>query len=133
MLMERLRLEVLHCVARIALRCTSPVGAKRLVDAIGRRLRPHEGIPKAQEALRRLAGRGTCLSQSLTVAARLDGADVVIGVDPRRSAQLAGHAWIEVNGVPLGDREVVRAYEEMARLGRCTRFRAPSAVLQYDR
>jgi hypothetical protein len=120
---ERLRLTGLHCVARAALRCTSPIKAKHIVDVLGRRLMPRKGgLPDAENALQFLAARGTCLSRSLTVAACFSDADVVIGVDPRRSMQLSGHAWVEVNGVPLGGQDAVGSYEELARLRGRERF-----------
>jgi hypothetical protein len=52
-----------------------------------------------------LDAHGTCLSRSLTLAARLRDAEVVIGVAGSslhgRGSSFAAHAWVEMRGVPL--------------------------------
>jgi hypothetical protein len=44
-----------------------------------------------------LGGRGTCLSQALTIAARLPGAQVVIGSDGSSAGVFGAHAWVEAD------------------------------------
>jgi hypothetical protein len=113
-LRETALVHALHWTARAALRLTSPLVAKRLVDAVGRRVPPYATLHDAKDGLRRLCGRGACLSRGLTIAARLPGSQVVIAVDPRSSAKLAAHAWVEIDGVtieePCGSR-----FQEIAR------------------
>jgi hypothetical protein len=106
----------LHAIARGALHMQSPLRAKRTVSWIGAHMRPLEGVNEARIAMRFLGGGGSCLSRSMTVAARLPGSVVVLGVNPRGSARLSAHAWVEK------DREVVddagpgdRTTEELAR------------------
>ena len=115
--MTTLDLCVLHVVARIALRCQSPRGAKRTVDVCARLI--HAVRPRQATDLDRaeaLEGRGTCLSRALTIAACLEDADVVVGVDPRAAVPLYAHAWVEQHGVPLREGDV-RGHE-IARMRR---------------
>ena len=49
----------------------------------------------------RLRSRGTCLSRSLALAARMPEAEVVIGAAPRRGERLFAHAWVELRGEPV--------------------------------
>jgi len=71
-------------------------------------------IDEESEA-RRIAGvldsRGTCLSRSLTLAARLRDAEVVIGVDAGsltgQGASFTAHAWVELRGLPLRPNDVI--------------------------
>jgi hypothetical protein len=104
---------LLNVVARVALRTRTPLEAKRVVDAIGRRL-PPLSTQKARRADQRLVRWGTCLSRSMAIASRLPGAEVVIGVDLAPGSGLAAHAWVERGG------EVVSAthgtLREIARL-----------------
>jgi hypothetical protein len=88
----------LHAVTWVALRVTTPLRAERLARALGSRLPPLDE-DRARSLLETLSPWGSCLSQSLTVAARLPGAQVAIGVDPQGPA--LGHAWVEWNGAPL--------------------------------
>ena len=70
---------------------------------------------REDEAARSIAGaldsRGTCLSRSLTVAARLRDAEVVIAVDASslcgHGAAFAAHAWVESHGAPLRPTDVI--------------------------
>jgi hypothetical protein len=101
----------LHALAYVALRITSPRRAQRWLDRIGR-LYPALATPDdARRMMKRLGGRGTCLSRSLAVVARLPGSEVVIGVQhgrakpaPRKSSRpLDAHAWVEVGGVTIDE------------------------------
>ncbi len=68
-------------------------------------MKPRESIASA------LDSRGTCLSRSLTLAARLPDAEVVIAVDARslggHGAAFTAHAWVESHGVPLRSDDVI--------------------------
>lgn len=97
-LLSRTALHALHGIAWGALRVASPVRAKAAVDAVARLAPTFDDAAEAAAAARTLR-LGTCLSRSLTIAACLPGAEVVIGVDPK-TAPLA-HAWVELDGVPL--------------------------------
>lgn len=88
----------LHAVAWVALRVTSPLRAERVVRALGARMTPLDS-DGALSVLDTIAPWGSCLSQSLSVSARLPGSRVAIGVDP--SAPTLGHAWVEWKGAPL--------------------------------
>ncbi len=90
----------LHAVARMALRLASPLRAKRIVDAVGRRM-PRLLAHEARAVANAIDSRGTCLSRAMTVAAMVPGAAVVIGVDPLARRPLFGHAWVELAGQPL--------------------------------
>jgi hypothetical protein len=72
----------------------------RVVRGLARFLPPLAGPEAAREVAESLEGRGTCLTRSLAVAARLPGGRVAIGVDPSNVRVLA-HAWVEKDGVPL--------------------------------
>jgi hypothetical protein len=113
-----LRLRVLHLLAQVALRACSPLGAKALVDYVGCRLMCLRGAEGAQAAVRELVAHGSCLSRALAVAAALPGAEVVIGVDPWRSARIFAHAWLEVDGVRVDTNEGTPAQfpDELGRL-----------------
>jgi hypothetical protein len=95
----------LHAVAWLALRSLPPEDAKRVVDQAARLVRPYS-IVHARRTSRRLARWGTCLSRSLTVAARLPDAEVVIGVHLRSHGRFRAHAWVEVEETPLHDVDV---------------------------
>ncbi len=95
-------MHLLHALARAALRALPPRDAKRIVDAAARPLGRFSSIERARRAADALDGSGTCLSRALTVASRLDGASVVIGVEPgRHVSMLHAHAWVELGGEPL--------------------------------
>ena len=88
---------LLHALARVTLRVMTPLRAKRMVDAAGRALRalsPDEALRVAS----RLEGHGTCLSRSLTLAARLPCSEVVIGGSFAPGQRFAAHAWVERDG-----------------------------------
>jgi hypothetical protein len=65
---------------------------------------------------RALDRRGSCLSRSLAIAARLPGSTVVIGVDPRRSARLSAHAWVELGSEIIDGAMRPVTEEQIARL-----------------
>lgn len=110
-----IREHFLHVVARAALRALPPLDAKRVVDAAAVPLGRYPSLDRARAAAGTLDGTGTCLSRALTVAARLDGARVVIGVEPgRQISMLHAHAWVEIDGAPL--RASDPRGEEIARL-----------------
>jgi Transglutaminase-like superfamily len=88
----------LHGVSWLMLRVQPPRSALRNVGRIGGLARPFESIQEARAAAALLARRGTCLSRSVAIAARLPGSRVVIGVEPRWSGRLAAHAWVELEG-----------------------------------
>jgi hypothetical protein len=83
------------------LHLSSPARVHALLVRLGACFTPLETPRQAQCLARRLSAHGTCLSRSLTIAARMPIADVVIGVQPRTGAHLLAHAWVEVAGVPL--------------------------------
>jgi hypothetical protein len=93
--------QVLLLSARLLLRVCSPLDAHALMLRLGRLCPPLRSAEEARGALGSLAGRGTCLSRSLAVAARTEGAVVAIGVDPGGSRSRFAHAWVEVDGAPL--------------------------------
>jgi hypothetical protein len=93
---EAIAMHAIHGVARVALRLQSPYAARRTLDSLASWLRPFENVDEARAAGRTLARRGTCLSRSVAIAARLPGSKVVIGIDVRRSSQMLAHAWVQL-------------------------------------
>jgi hypothetical protein len=91
---------VLHLVARVAIRSVRPARARAFVAAAAR-FAPRLDEETARDALASLDGRGTCLSRSLAVAARLDGGQIAIGVRYGTGAPLRAHAWVVSHGLPL--------------------------------
>jgi hypothetical protein len=115
---DSIRLRGLHLVARAALRLASPPRAIRLVRNAAWISRPLGDLAQARAAEDVLRGSGSCLTRSVTIAARLSGSEVVIGADrwSSRSA-LDAHAWVELDGErldPARGREFV--FGEIARL-----------------
>jgi hypothetical protein len=86
---------LLNFLARVALKGASPLNAKRLVDVVGG-LFPPLSPAEARKVASRLEGHGTCLSRSLALAARVPGAEVVIGRVPGDA--FWAHAWVERDG-----------------------------------
>ena len=95
-LLDAMATHALHGAARLALQIQSPLAAKRTVMRLAARLRPFTDVDEARAAARVLSRKGTCLSRSLAIAARLPGSNVVIGVDVRRSSRVLGHAWVQL-------------------------------------
>ncbi len=106
----------LHLVARVAIRVAPPLSAKHIVDLAARLLPKYRSLVDAERDAMRIARAGTCLSRALTVAARLPGAEVVIGVAP--PAHFAAHAWVETGGVRVFDGDATGSLLEVARLAR---------------
>ncbi|HRG99618.1 MAG TPA: lasso peptide biosynthesis B2 protein [Polyangiaceae bacterium] len=105
---------VLHLVARASVRLLAPRTAHRVVRAVGRALPALDASDVARVAAG-LAGRGTCLSRALTLAARLPGAEVVIGARrPGLDGAFTAHAWLERDGAPLASD--AEGHRELARL-----------------
>jgi hypothetical protein len=107
----------IHLMVRAALRLTSAPRALRYVSRFARRLRPLEDLQQARRFQRALGRSGSCLSRALAVAARVPGAEVVIGVDPWGSSTTRAHAWVELDGerVDAGSIDSF-GFGEMARL-----------------
>ncbi len=111
-LLDDIAMRVLHRVAWLALRVQSPLEARRTVLRLGSKMTPFSGVAEAQRAASCLGRKGSCLSRSLAIAARLRDSSVVIGVDVRHSAVVSAHAWVELEseivdgspGVPRGER-----------------------------
>jgi hypothetical protein len=116
---ELARLLGLHCVAWMAVRFLSPTSAKRAVDTVARLVPSFASEEEAEQGARALSAHGSCLTRAMTVAALLPGSEVAIGVDHSRSATLHAHAWVEVNGRPLGDTK--GQSEGMQRMGSLAR------------
>ena len=104
--------QLLHLGARVALRVAAPLRAKRIVDAAGRFLRPLSSEEASRVASQLERRRGTCLSRSLAVAARLPSSEVVIGSAMVPGQPFSAHAWVECDGkaigTTLGQREIAR-------------------------
>jgi hypothetical protein len=115
---EAVFLHGLHCLARVALRVRPPLRAKALVDRIARAFPPLDGVDDARAAVRELFPSGSCLSRAVTIAATLPGAEVVIGVDPWRTAQVTAHAWLQIGHVNVDTNPGtgIQLPEELARL-----------------
>jgi hypothetical protein len=91
----------LHCLVRAALRVAPPPRALRWVTRAARVLPPLQGADEAR-ALRSLLGRsGSCLTRAITIASRLPGGEVVIGLDPWGATSPRAHAWVELGGVRI--------------------------------
>ena len=96
------------------MRLGSPRSAHRVVRAVGRAL-PALDASEATRVAAGLAGRGTCLSRALALAARLPGAEVVIGARrPGVDGAFTAHAWLERDGVALASD--AEGHRELARL-----------------
>lgn len=89
---------LLHCVAFLSTRLMPPMRARRMVGVVASALPPLSREESIQVLLR--LRRGSCLTRSMTVAARLPGASVVIGI-PRVRREFGAHAWVEHDGRPL--------------------------------
>jgi hypothetical protein len=128
-----IRAHVLHLWARAAVRWARPHRAKALVEAMGIRLARLDDASAARRVAASLRG-GTCLTRAFTVAALMDGANVVVGVLPLnggrvepnarsivspRDPSIFAHAWVEHAGEPIDTRDVAGA--EIARFVFCAR------------
>jgi hypothetical protein len=91
---------LLHALARVALRVTTPLRAKRMVDTVGQLFRSLSSEEAARVASR-LEGHGSCLSRSLTLASRLPDSEVVIGGSLAPGQRFSAHAWVERDGAAI--------------------------------
>lgn len=89
---------LLHSIAYVSVRLLPPIRAQRALARVAAAL-PQLNREQSTQALARLRG-GSCLTRSMTVAARLPGASVVIGV-PRPGYDFEAHAWVEHEGRAL--------------------------------
>src|SRR5882762_6083138 len=109
-----LTLHLLNLTAFLALGVFRPRQARRLIERLASLPRSIDE-ETARDAVERLKPLGTCLSRSLAIAARLPRAEVVIGVrKDEHQGDVRAHAWVELEGRPLVDDEMVG--EELARL-----------------
>jgi Transglutaminase-like superfamily len=106
----------LHAIAWLTLRVQPPRSALRTVGRIARVARPFVDVEEARLAAKLLSKHGTCLSRSVTIAARLPGSQVVIGVDPRWTGRLSAHAWVELGGEAVESPGLRAHGEAIARL-----------------
>ncbi len=89
---------VLHGFTFLSVKLLAPMQAQRALNVVAAAL-PRLTREASGSVLVRLRG-GSCLTRSMTVAARLAGASVVIGV-PRPGNEFQAHAWVEQDGRPL--------------------------------
>ncbi len=89
---------LLHGVAWVAVHTRPLSEAFRVTRSVAAFL-PTLDADASAEVARRLRG-GTCLTRSLTVAARTPGASVAIG-GTRTNGAFRAHAWVELEGEPL--------------------------------
>ena len=89
---------VLHGVAWASLRLLPPREALRITRTVARLL-PRLDAGGAAVTAARLRG-GTCLTRSVAVASRLEGASVTIG-GAKTDGIFSAHAWVELEGKPL--------------------------------
>ncbi len=105
----------LHLLTRAALQVMSPQDTFAFATRLGQSLPRLEPTPRT---LRTLGQRGSCLSRSITLAARITGARVAVGVKKsgyraiaatrfglRGPDAISAHAWIEVGGLPIDARD----------------------------
>jgi len=88
---------LLHTIARLAIRLSTPVVARKIVFAAGSRFRKLSTI-EATRLAHRLRRSGTCLTRALTIAALLPDAEVVVGRSASDDRAFAAHAWVEHDG-----------------------------------
>lgn len=107
---------LLHAAAWGFLRVLPPRDALRWTMRVAR-VFPKIDDVEGRKIADALASHGTCLSRAVTVASRLVGAEIVIGVGQGiptdRDTPFAAHAWVELEGVPLraidvGEGQIVR-------------------------
>jgi hypothetical protein len=97
--------ELLFLTARVLLRTCSPGTAHIIMLRLGALFAAKGDAREVAEAVARLGRRGTCLSRSLAVAARAPTAEIVIGVSPNDTARFIAHAWLEIQGIAVDQRE----------------------------
>ncbi len=105
----------LHLLTRVALHVMNPRDVLALVTHVARSLTP---LPPTASSVTLLGRRGSCLSRSITLAARIPGARVAVGVKKhgyravgatrfglRGRDAISAHAWVEVDGHALSQGE----------------------------
>lgn len=101
----------LHAAAWGLLRIFPPRRAFRWTARIAATFPVIHRDDEARRIADALDSRGTCLSRSLTVAARLRDAEVVIAVDASsfagHGAAFTAHAWVESHGHPLRSSDII--------------------------
>jgi hypothetical protein len=118
----------LHLFSCAALRVLTPLEAHALIQRTGEMCAPVSSLRQARELESRLGRRGSCLSRSLTVAARYRGSEVVLGVAAHRvngtwrssrwsRASSLAHAWVESCDGYVG--QTSAEFRELARLPSC--------------
>jgi hypothetical protein len=109
----------LNLLAHAAVRLRPPERARGLVCAVARLLPALPDLESADAAVDALGDAGTCLSRSLTVAARLPGAEVVIATTDPSAGPFGAHAWVEACGRRVGTHDAdidPERFVEIARL-----------------
>jgi hypothetical protein len=104
---------LVHALACVALRVLPPRKALRAVRISARAMPALWRNRDAEQIGRTLAGRGTCLSRAVAIAALAPNIEIVIGVAPD-SRTLRAHAWVERAGIPLTGQ--IEEFTEIARL-----------------
>jgi len=104
---------ILNLLAYVSLRVRTPLQAKVDVERVAAIYPQLRTVNEALRVLQRLRHGGSCLSRSLSIAARFPDAQVVIGVMPpairgrpsvgMRRRRVEAHAWVDVRGVILRD------------------------------
>lgn len=101
----------LHATAWSLLKLLPPRRAFRWTVRVARFLPTVTAEKDALRIAAALDSRGTCLSRSVTLAARLRDVEVVIGVDSGsgggHGAAFTAHAWVEISGAPLRASDVI--------------------------
>lgn len=117
---------LLHAAAWGLLHVTSPRRALSWTSRIARVLSPLANDEDGRRVAIAIGQSGTCLSRALTVASRLRGAEVVIGVAMQAESvpgrTVAAHAWVERAGAPL--------FLDDPNAGEITRMRPHSSPLK---
>lgn len=130
---------LVHLVSRAALRLMSPRHAKLIAEGVGWMLPPLGGTADARIAMKILSDSGTCLTRAFAIASRLQGAQIVIGVDPSSKPVRSAHAWVEFEGTVIetvstmddGFRESARSVAEIARLSSTRHRVARTSTLSF--
>ena len=111
---SRIVSSALHAMARLLLRFCSPQRTREILGTVGTLLPAHKTRAHVLRARARIQRRGTCLTQSLALAARAPEADLVIGVTSGAGLRMRAHAWLELSGEPIDPSDV--AGRELARI-----------------
>ena len=93
----------LHLVARVAIQLLPPVRAQRVVATLARAFPRIRGEECARALAYELETSGTCLSRAMTIAARVENAQIAIGVTYAPGGRLRAHAWVTLDGFAIRD------------------------------